>query len=164
MVYYILLFYYSISVKYICVCVCVLLSIILFAISTFAAANVLEFCADQMSLDDVWNLKSFEVSQTLQDILEIIDSWLHVCDSLTRLFWPNYAQHAWLGEPHIPKNAVAFQERLHEIKNIKNIYKDITCLFNENNQIDKSIRRIFIPFKGTYIRDTISQNKTEAEH
>lgn len=113
------------------------------------AANVLEFCADHLSLDDVWNLKSFEVSQTLQDILEIIDAWLHVCDSLTRLFWPNYAQHAWLGSAHIPKNAVAFQERLLEIKNIKNIYKDITCLFNENNQIDKSIRRIFIPFKGT---------------
>lgn len=109
---------------------------------------MLEFCSDHLSIEDVWNLKSFEVSQTLRDILEIVESWIQVCDSLTRLFWPNYGQHAWLGEPHIPKNSVLFQERLNEIKNIKNVYKDITCLFNENNQIDKSIRRIFIPFKG----------------
>lgn len=118
----------------------------------FSAANVLEFCSDHLSIEDVWSLKSFEVSQTLRDILEIVDAWIQVCDSLTRLFWPNYGQHPWLGEPHIPKNAILFQERLNEIKNIKNMYKDITCLFNENNQIDKSIRRIFIPFRGKAYR------------
>lgn len=89
-----------------------------------------------------------QVYQTLNDITEVTESWIQVCDSLTRLFWPNYNRHAWIGSPHIPKTATNYIKRLQEIQAIRNVYKEINCLFNEINQIDKSIRRIFVPFRG----------------
>lgn len=110
---------------------------------------MLEFCSDRLSeLEDVWDIKSLQVFQTLNNITEVIDSWIQVCDSLTRLFWPNYGRHTWIGDPHIPKNATRFQERIKEVQTIRNVYKEIVCLFNEINQIDKSVRRVFIPFQG----------------
>lgn len=120
-----------------------------YVILLFAALNILEFCSDRLyELDDIWDMKSLQVFQTVTDIMEVVDAWLQVCDSLTRLFWPNYGRHAWIGEPHIPKNARAFLERLKEVQNVRNVYKEIVCLFNEINQIDKSHRRIFGPFQG----------------
>lgn len=111
--------------------------------------NILEFCSDRLyELDDIWDIKSLMVYQTLTDVTEVVDAWLQVCDSLTRLFWPNYGSHVWIGEPHIPKNARAFLDRLKEVQNVRNVYKEIVCLFNEINQIDKSHRRIFVPFQG----------------
>lgn len=111
--------------------------------------NVTEFCSDRLNeIDDVWDVKSLHVFQTLNDIIEVIESWIQVCDSLTRLFWPNYARHAWIGGPHIPKTATQYLKRLQEIQAVRNVYKEIVCLFNEINQIDKSVRRIFIPFRG----------------
>lgn len=113
------------------------------------ALNVTEFCSDRLhEIDDVWDVKSLHVFQTLNDIIEVIESWIQVCDSLTRLFWPNYSRHAWIGPPHIPKTATQYLKRLQEIQAIRNVYKEIVCLFNEINQIDKSVRRIFTPFRG----------------
>lgn len=88
------------------------------------------------------------VYQTLNDIIDVIESWIQVCDSLTRLFWPNYSRHAWIGPPHVPKTATQYSKRLQEVQAIRNVYKEIVCLFNEINQIDKSVRRIFTPFRG----------------
>lgn len=114
--------------------------------------NVTEFCSDQLNeIDDVWDVKSMHVFQTVNDIIEMFESWIQVCDSLTRLFWPNYGRHAWIGGPHIPKIATQYLKRLQDIQAIRNVYKEIVCLFNEINQIDKSVRRIFIPFRGFLI-------------
>lgn len=116
---------------------------------TLSALNILDFCSERLNeVQDVWDIKSLQVFQMLNDTLEVIESWIQVCDSLTRLFWPNYGRHAWIGVPHIPKNATVFIERLKEIQTIRNVYKEVVCLFNEINQIDKSVRRIFVPFQG----------------
>lgn len=121
----------------------------LYSTSSLTALNILEFCSDRLNeLDDIWNIKSMQAYQLIAETTEVIDAWLQVCDSLTRLFWPNYAGHTWLGEPHIPKNARAFLRRLKEVQNVRDTYKEIVCLFNEINQIDKSHRRIFLPFQG----------------
>lgn len=113
------------------------------------ALNVTEFCSDGLSeVDDIWDVKSLHVFQTLNDTIEVIESWIQVCDSLTRLFWPNYVRHAWIGGPHIPKTATTYLKRLQEIHTIRGVYKEIMCLFSEINQIDKSVRRIFNPFRG----------------
>lgn len=113
------------------------------------AINVTEFCSDLLNeIDDIWDVRSLHVYQTLNDIIGAIESWAQVCDSLTRLFWPNYVRHAWIGGPHIPKIATTYLKRLQEIHAIRSVYKEIMCLFNEINQIDKSIRRIFTPFRG----------------
>lgn len=121
----------------------------MFVRSPGLAMNVTAFCADRlMQVDDVWEMKSLHVYQTLNDSAAVIDAWIQVCDSLTRLFWPNYARHTWMGDAHTPKTATAFARRLDEIQAIRNVYKEIVCLFNEINQIDKSVRRMFIPFRG----------------
>lgn len=123
--------------------------VLFFRFVSAAALNVTEFCSDRLNeIDDVWDVKSLHVFQTLNDITDVIESWIQVCDSLTRLFWPNYARHAWIGGPHIPKTATLYLKRLHAIQAIRNVYKEIVSLFNEINQIDKSVRRIFVPFRG----------------
>lgn len=115
------------------------------------ALNVTEFCSDRLNeVDDIWDMKSLQVYQTLNDIFDVIEAWIQVCDSLTRLFWPNYARHTWIGDSHIPKTAAQYSKRLQEIQAIRNVYKEIVCLFNEINQIDKSVRRMFIPFRGFF--------------
>lgn len=113
------------------------------------ALNIVEFCADQLNeLRNIWNVRSLETDQTIYSTSEAIRSWVQICDSLTRLFWPNYSRHTWIGPPHIPKSANLFEERLKEVQNIKNVYKQIVSLFNEVNQIDKTVQKIFIPFEG----------------
>lgn len=113
------------------------------------ALNIVDFCADHLSeLDNIWSVKYLQVEQTICTVYDTIQAWIQICDSLTRLFWPNYGRHTWIGEPHIPKSASLLEYRLREIQNIKNVYKEIICLFNEVNQIDKTVQKMFIPFEG----------------
>lgn len=84
--------------------------------------------------------------QAINEIEEIVDIWIQACDSLTRLFWPNNGQNPWIGEPHKAKQATQFKERLREIKNIKNMYKQIASIFGEQDQAN--IGAIFLPFEG----------------
>lgn len=84
--------------------------------------------------------------QTINEIKEIVDIWIQVCDSLTRLFWPNNGQHPWVGDAHIPKQSIKFQERLAEIKSIKDMYKQIASIFGESDEL--SISEIFSLFEG----------------
>lgn len=104
-------------------------------------------------VDDIWDVRSLLVYQAIIDIKEIIETWIQVCDTLTRLFWPNYARHVWLGSSHKPKNAHQYLERLNEVQNIRNTHKEIVCIFNEINQLDKSTRQIFIPFQNMKLFD-----------
>lgn len=82
---------------------------------------------------------------------DTIDSWMQLCDSLTRLFWPNYVQHPWVGEPHTYKRGQLFKGRLAEIRNIKSLYKQISTLLHE-----EEIRSMFSassPFRSKkYVR------------
>ena len=90
------------------------------------------------------------MAEVLSEITETIESWLHICDTLTRLFWPNNSSHTWIGEPHIPKQAIFFQDRLNEIKSIKNLYRQIASIFCENDRMIKSVKTMFVPFKGKF--------------
>lgn len=109
---------------------------------------VIDNCIDSLSTVDIWNINSIHTSQVLSENADIIDSWIRICDSLTRLFWPNNGANPWSGHPHIPKNAQLFQERLAEIKVIKNMYTQIATIFNEDDQMDKIIMAMFHPFTG----------------
>lgn len=109
---------------------------------------VVDACSDSLSTVDIWNINSIHTSQVLGENADTIDSWTHICDSLTRLFWPNNGTNPWTGPPHIPKNAQLFRERLNEIKMIKNLYTQIATIFNEDNQMDKVVLAMFHPFAG----------------
>lgn len=115
--------------------------------------SVLEICIENLNGEDVWSLDNLHVNTAFAHIGEIAENWIQICDSLTRLFWPNYAQHPWLGEAHIPRQAQAFKSRLEEVKNIKNLYRQISSLFSDNSHLIDSVNRIFQPFRKVNILD-----------
>lgn len=122
-------------------------------------SDVVEICSDNLNNDDIWNMNSFHITITLNDVQETIEYLLQICDSLTRLFWPNYGLHQWIGEPYIPHRATKFVERLNEIKNIKNLFKQISLIFNHNisgidEQMQRTIKIMYSPFKSINIFDT----------
>ncbi|XP_059611101.1 cytoplasmic dynein 2 heavy chain 1 [Phlebotomus argentipes] len=115
--------------------------------------NILEICIDNLTGEDVWSLDNIHVSTAFAHIGELAGNWIQICDSLTRLFWPNYAQHPWLGESHVPRQAKAFTARLEEVKNIKNLYRQIVTLFTDNTHLIDSVNRMFQPFRNLNILD-----------
>ncbi|EDW04137.1 GH10144 [Drosophila grimshawi] len=91
-----------------------------------------EACLRQLlAEEDIWSLNSYNVQNVMGQCMDTIDAWMQLCDSLTRLFWPNYVKHPWLGEPHLPRRGQQFKERLGEIRNIKQLYKQIATLLND---------------------------------
>lgn len=116
--------------------------------------SIIEICIENMLNEDIWNINSFHINTILSQVSDIAESWIQLCDSLTRLFWPNYSQHLWLGEPHIPKIANVFKTRLTEIKDIKNLHKQLISLFCEDESFVRSINAMFRPFKEINIFDT----------
>lgn len=89
------------------------------------------------------------VTDKLIEVSENIDSYLHVCDMLTRVFWPNNGAHLWVGTAHVPPQAGVYQERISDIKSIKLMYQQISSVFVENGQSAFNVRAMFDPFKGT---------------
>lgn len=61
------------------------------------------------------DFSSLSMSDSTNQILEITESWIQICDSLTRLFWSNYGQHLWIGETYIPQLNVKFKKRVEEV-------------------------------------------------
>ena len=92
---------------------------------------MVDISIDQLLLEDMWNISSYYVNNLMSQSMDNVDSWIQLCDSLTRLFWPNYMQHPWMGEPHVPKRAQMFKDRMAEIRNIKNLYKQIATLLDD---------------------------------
>ncbi|XP_028896482.2 cytoplasmic dynein 2 heavy chain 1 [Zeugodacus cucurbitae] len=114
--------------------------------------RLLAICVEQLVMEDIWSLNSQHMNTQMSQCIDTADSWMQLCDSLTRLFWPNYMQHPWVGEPHISKRGQQFKERLLEIKNIKNLYKQIATLLNDEEM--QSILYETSPFKEVNIFDT----------
>lgn len=122
-------------------------------ITFYVGSSIIEICCENLINDnDIWNLNSFHIVQTINEVYECCESWIQLCESLTKLFWPNNIQHQWIGEPHIPMQAIQFRERLNEIKNIKNMYKQIASIFLENNNqlLSQNIGKVFRPFRGKW--------------
>ncbi|KAH8263165.1 hypothetical protein KR044_005503 [Drosophila immigrans] len=93
--------------------------------------RLLEACLLQLHAEDIWSLASYNVNNLMSQCMDTVDAWMQLCDSLTRLFWPNYVKHPWLGEPHVPRRGQQFRERLGEIRSIKQLYKQIATLLND---------------------------------
>ncbi|XP_067623203.1 cytoplasmic dynein 2 heavy chain 1-like [Eurosta solidaginis] len=121
--------------------------------------RLLEICVEQLLMEDIWNLNSHHVNTLMSQCIDTADSWLQLCDSLTRLFWPNYVQHPWVGEPHVPKRGHLFKDRLTEIKNIRNLYKQIVTLLGDEET--KQMLYESSPFKEINIFDTTSLGQSK---
>ncbi|XP_016964184.1 cytoplasmic dynein 2 heavy chain 1 [Drosophila biarmipes] len=116
--------------------------------------RLLEVCLTQLLAEDIWSLNSSHVNNLMGQSIDTVDAWIQLCDSLTRLFWPNYVKHPWLGDPHVPKRGQLFKERLSEIRSIKQLYKQIATLLD-----DAELQEMFqeqAPFTDFNIFDTSS--------
>lgn len=83
---------------------------------------------------------------------DIIDAYIQLCDTLTRLFWPNYINHPWTSKPHIPQKAHEFKERLSDIRSIRSLYKQVANLLGEEEFED--VFSWNSPFRKVNIFDT----------
>uniref|UniRef100_A0A1A9WMF6 Dynein heavy chain, cytoplasmic n=1 Tax=Glossina brevipalpis TaxID=37001 RepID=A0A1A9WMF6_9MUSC len=121
--------------------------------------QLMQICLDPLLKEDVWNISNFHVSSLMSQLLDTADSWLQLCDSLTRLFWPNYAKHPWVGETHLPKGVQLLKERIMDIRNIKSLYKQISFLLNDYES--EEIMRTESPFKNFNIFETSVAGRTK---
>lgn len=83
---------------------------------------------------------------------EHTDSWLRLCDSLTRFFWPNNGQHQWLGDPHAPVQAGQFVERLNEVRQVKLMLQQMMAVLSDDggggSGSTKQLHALFGTLKG----------------
>lgn len=80
---------------------------------------------------------------------EHTESWLRLCDSLTRFFWPNNGQHQWLGDPHAPVQAVQFVERLNEVRQLKLMLQQMMAVLTDDDRGSaKQLHALFGTLKG----------------
>uniref|UniRef100_A0A1I8MV06 Dynein heavy chain, cytoplasmic n=1 Tax=Musca domestica TaxID=7370 RepID=A0A1I8MV06_MUSDO len=121
--------------------------------------TLIEACLEQLLAEDIWSLNNSHVNSLMSQCIDTAESWLQLCDSLTRLFWPNYVKHPWVGDAHIPKRPQQFKERMLEIRNIKNLYKQISTLLNDNEM--KEMLLADSPFREFNIFDTSAMGQTK---
>lgn len=121
------------------------------------ALNIVEMCCDQLSNDDLWSGNTLTTTANITHVQDVLDSWNQVCDTLTRLFWPNYAQRQWLGEPHTPRFGTLFKARLHEITTLRSLHTELSHLFTDDPQtLNTMLGQMFRPFRRMNILDISS--------
>ncbi|XP_058460067.1 cytoplasmic dynein 2 heavy chain 1 [Malaya genurostris] len=101
------------------------------------STHVVNICTEILSELDIWDVGSIYQDEAINHIKETVDSWYQTFDSLTRLFWPNYEQHSWIGKPYNSKQLDKFRSRYSEILEIKNTKDLLYGLFfdNDNEQL-----------------------------
>lgn len=120
------------------------------------SSMVVDCCVEEMSQqDDLWSSSSsMNLSELISHVLDVLNSWIQICDSLTRLFWSNCEQNPWVGKPHIPSITTRFKLRVEEILDIKQVYKQISLLSLEDETIDLLSTDYFHCFRDINIFDT----------
>lgn len=116
---------------------------------------VVNCCIDDMNeQDNIWTSSSITINNLINNVLDIINNWMQVCDSMTRLFWTNCEHHMWIGSPYVSAIMTKFKNRMQEILEIKQIYKQITILSQEDDTIDMTAKDYFHTFRDINIFDT----------
>jgi hypothetical protein len=59
------------------------------------ATFIINCCIDDMNQEDIWSSSSINLNGVIGLVTDTINSWIQICDSLTRLFWTNCEQHTW---------------------------------------------------------------------
>lgn len=112
-------------------------------------------CVDDMNQqDDVWITSSMNLNELISHVMDIMNNWIQICDSLTRLFWTNCESHPWIGKAYIPSLMTKFKIRIEEIMDIKQVHKQISLLSTEDETIDMRSRDYFYSFRDINIFDT----------
>lgn len=119
------------------------------------SSMIVSCCVDDMNQqDDIWVSSSMNLNELIGHVTDIMDSWIQICDSLTRLFWTNCEYHSWIGKPYVPSLMTRFKLRVEEILDIKQVHKQIATLSTEDDTIDLKSRDYFYSFRDINIFDT----------
>lgn len=119
------------------------------------SSMIVSCCVEEMNQqDDVWSTGSMNLNELISHVMDILNSWIQICDSLTRLFWTNCEQHRWSGHPYVPSLMTRFKMRVEEILDIKQVHKQISLLSSEDETIDLKSRDYFYSFRDINIFDT----------
>lgn len=115
---------------------------------------VVASCAVSLRHDDPFSVDALHtVAEQLGEATELLNMWLRVCDSLTRLFWPNNGQHQWLGEPHRTALALQFVERLQDVGNMRAMFQQIVVVFDGEAAALRRVQGIFQQFNDVNLFD-----------
>uniref|UniRef100_A0A182NV76 Cytoplasmic dynein 2 heavy chain 1 n=1 Tax=Anopheles dirus TaxID=7168 RepID=A0A182NV76_9DIPT len=131
------------------------------------SVRVVTSCTEHLTELDVWDIGTVSLDDAIGHVKETLDSWIQTFDSLTRLFWPNYEAHPWLGEPYRSKLLSKFQTRYKEVLLIEEIryspvliiseirhVKDLLyALFFESEKYFPLANEVALPFHGINIYD-----------
>lgn len=112
---------------------------------------IVNCCIDDINEHDgIWTTGSNTLNNLINNILDITNNWMQVCDSMSRLFWTNCEHHLWIGNPYVPAIMTKFKNRMEEILEIKQIYKQISVLSQEDDTIDMTTKDYFHTFRGKF--------------
>ncbi|XP_013138537.1 PREDICTED: cytoplasmic dynein 2 heavy chain 1-like [Papilio polytes] len=99
---------------------------------------------------DVWKVhnssKDDEVLKLINESLNVVETWISACVSLTETYWPNYALHAWSGKNYVPQFCVNFQKRVKEIYDLRSIHNQLNKLLTNKEKSDLKTDELFEPF------------------
>lgn len=120
------------------------------------SSMIVTCCVDDMmnQQDDIWSTNSMNLSELISHVMDILNNWIQICDSMTRLFWTNCDHHPWVGKPYIPSLITKFKNRVEDILDIKQIHKQISILSSEDESFDLKSRDYFYSFRDINIFDT----------
>ncbi|XP_001847712.2 cytoplasmic dynein 2 heavy chain 1 [Culex quinquefasciatus] len=117
------------------------------------STHVVTTCTENLNELDIWDTGSILLDAAINHVKETLEAWYQTFDSLTRLFWPNYEQHAWIGDPYKSKQLDKFRTRYTEILEIKNSKDLLYALFFDSDEYFINISDIAEPFKEINIYD-----------
>ncbi|XP_062711545.1 cytoplasmic dynein 2 heavy chain 1 [Aedes albopictus] len=117
------------------------------------SSHVVSTCTKHLADLEVWDAGSIYLDEAINHVKETLESWYQTFDSLTRLFWPNYELHAWIGDPYSSKQLNKFRTRFNEILEIKNSKDLLYALFFDNDEYFLHVSDIAEPFKEINIYD-----------
>ncbi|XP_055534643.1 cytoplasmic dynein 2 heavy chain 1 [Wyeomyia smithii] len=117
------------------------------------STHVVNTCTEYLTEQDIWDEGSIFLDEAINHVKSTLETWYQTFDSLTRLFWPNYEQHAWIGEPYNSKQLNKFRTRYSEILAIKKCKDLLFALFHDNDDFSFHVSDIIGPFRDINIYD-----------
>lgn len=137
------------------------------------SSMIVNCCIDEINQqDDVWSSSSINLNELIEHVMDIVNNWMQICDSLTRLFWSNCDHHPWIGKAYVPVLMSRFKLRVEEVLDIKQVrdfnslhvnklinlnfqvHRQISILSSEDETIDLKSRDYFHSFRDINIFDT----------
>ncbi|CAH2063395.1 unnamed protein product, partial [Iphiclides podalirius] len=68
---------------------------------------------------DLWRVhndkQDNETLKLISESVNVVQTWIGACTSLTETYWPNYALHPWAGEGYVPQFCLNFERRTKEM-------------------------------------------------